>query len=79
MLNTANITGYSESNTEQQPLFNRSKVLTWRSYRLLFAKIPTCSSPVNEKSQNRAYHFDIWLRPWDKGAYGILIFLKELN
>lgn len=37
----ATVVGHSESNKEQQPLLDRTRVLTRRSYRLLFAKIPT--------------------------------------
>lgn len=53
----ATVVGHSESNKEQQPLLDRTRVLTRRSYRLLFAKIPTCSSTVKEKSQKRALLF----------------------
>lgn len=51
------VTGHSESNKEQQPLFDRTRVLTRRSYRHLFAKIPKCSSTVKEKPQKRALPF----------------------
>lgn len=57
ILNAAAITGHRESNKEQQLMFDRTRVLTRKSYRLLFAKISTCSSAIKEKSQNIALPF----------------------
>lgn len=54
LLNTAALTRHSKSNKEQQLMFKRIRGLTRQGYCLLFAKIPTFSSALKEKSQNKA-------------------------